>query len=219
VAPVTGAAKTRRLGVLLVDDHDVVHVGMRVLLRREPWVGRILTARTGVEAVLLAARHEPAVALVDRFVGEEIGTQICRAIRARSPVVRVLLMSNSGSLTQHAALAAGAAGVIAKDSAATDLLTVVRDVARDERRFVWRPEVVRGPLTHRQQQILTLMAEGATNRDIAAALGLALDTVKQHTSLIYRRLEVRNRAGAVHRGQRLGLLATAAEREAIGAAG
>lgn len=203
----TAAIPSRRLDVLLVDDHDVVHVGVRVLLRRERWVRRMLTARSGAEAVWLATRFEPAVALVDRFVGEEAGTEICRAIQARSPGVRVLLMATSGSLTQHAALSAGAAGVIATDCAATDLLTVVRDVALDRRRFVWRPEVVRGPLSDRQQRILALMAEGATNRDIAAALGLALDTVKQHASLIYRRLEVRNRAEAVHRGQRLGLLA------------
>jgi DNA-binding NarL/FixJ family response regulator len=209
---------TRRLGVLLVDDHDVVHVGVRVLLRRERWVGRILTARTGADAVWLAARYEPAVALVDRLVGVEPGTEICRAIRDRSPEVRVLLLSTAGSLTQHAALAAGAAGVIAKDSPAADLLTIVRELAHDRRPFVWRPEVVRGPLSHRQQRMLTLMAEGASNRDIAAVLGLALDTVKQQASLIYRRLEVRNRAEAVHRGQRLGLLAPV-EREALRAAG
>jgi DNA-binding NarL/FixJ family response regulator len=65
-------------------------------------------------------------------------------------------------------------------------------------------------LTVRQQQILNLMAEGATNRAIADSLGLSLDTIKHHTTLIYRRLDVRNRAGAVHLGQRLGLLTAAA---------
>jgi CheY-like chemotaxis protein len=98
------------VGVLLVDDHDVVHVGVRVLLRRDRWVGRILTARTGADAVWLAARYEPAVALVDCFVGEELGTEVCRAIRENAPGVRVLLMSTSGSLTQYAALSASAAG-------------------------------------------------------------------------------------------------------------
>jgi DNA-binding NarL/FixJ family response regulator len=206
VERVIAPGDSRRFGVLLVDNHDVAHVGLRVLLRGQAWVGRIVSARRGAEAVWLARRYTPAVAIVDVFVGEELGVHVCRAIRAQSPEVRVLLLSASTGLTQHAALAAGAAGVIAKDSTTDELLSAVRDVARDGRGFLWRPEAVRGPLSVRQRRILTLMAEGATNRDIGASLGLAADTVKQHTSAIYRRLGVRNRAEAVHHGQRLGLL-------------
>jgi two-component system response regulator DesR len=149
------------------------------------------------------------VALVDLFVDEEWGTEICGAIRAESPDVRVLLTSSSGSITQHAARAAGASGFVAKDCAVPQLLAAIRAVAHGRQHFVWRPEVARGPLTVRQQQILHLMAEGATNRAIADSLGLSLDTIKHHATVIYRRLEVRNRAGAVHLGQRLGLLGAA----------
>jgi DNA-binding NarL/FixJ family response regulator len=195
-----------RGGVLLVDNCDVVHLGLRVLLHRQPWVTRILSARRGADAVLLAARHEPKVALVDLFVGGEYGTLICSAIRARAPRVNVLLTSSSRTITQHAARVAGASGFIAKEAAAPDLLAALLAAAQDERRFVWRPEVTRGSLTTRQQQILDLMAEGATNHAIAHVLGLSVDTVKHHTTLIYRRLDVRNRAAAVHLAQRLGLL-------------
>jgi two-component system response regulator DesR len=202
----TAARDDLRFGVLLVDNRDVVHIGLRVVLQRQPWVTRVLSARRGADAVLLATRHEPRVALVDLFVGQEWGTEICGAIRARSPEVRVLLTSSSGSITQQAAHAAGASGFVAKDCPVPQLLAAIRAVAEGGQHFVWRPEVARGSLTVRQQQILHLMAEGATNRAIADSLGLSLDTIKHHATVIYRRLDVRNRAGAVHLGQRLGLL-------------
>jgi two-component system response regulator DesR len=205
----TAARDDLRFGVLLVDNRDIVHIGLRVVLRRQPWVTRVLSARRGADAELIASRHAPRVALIDLFVGEEWGTQICGAIRARSPAVRVLLTSSSGSLTQHDARAAGASGFVAKDCPVPQLLAAIRAVAEGRQQFVWRPEVARGSLTVRQQQILHLMAEGATNGAIAQSLGLSLDTIKHHATLIYRRLDVRNRAGAVHVGQRLGLLAPA----------
>jgi two-component system NarL family response regulator len=195
-----------RAGVLLVDNRDIVHLGLRVLLARQDWVTRVLSARRGADAVLLAERHRPRVAVIDLFVGSEYGVNVCRAIRDRAPETRVLMTSSSTVLTQHAARVAGATGFIAKDAAATEMLAAIRAVARSNPRFVWRPEVARGPLSRRQQQILNLMAEGATNPRIADMLGLSLDTVKHHTTLIYKRLQVPNRAAAVHLGQRLGLL-------------
>jgi DNA-binding NarL/FixJ family response regulator len=192
--------------VLLVDGSDIIHIGLRVLLRRQPWVTRVLSARTGADAVLLAARHEPRVALVDLFVGDEYGVEICEAIRHRSPNVRVLLTSSSSTVTQHAAHLAGASGFVAKDCSAGDLLEAIRKAADGEPRFVWSPDATRGSLSSRQQEILNLMAQGATNQSIADALGLSVDTVKHHTTLIYRRLDVRNRAAAVHLAERLGLL-------------
>jgi DNA-binding NarL/FixJ family response regulator len=195
-----------RFGVLLVDNHDIVHIGLRVVLQRQPWASRVLGARRGPDAVLIASRHAPRVALVDLFVGEEWGTEICSAIRAASPGVRVLLTSSSGSLTQQAALEAGASGFVAKDAPVPDLLAAIRAVAEGGQQFVWRPEVARGALTVRQQQIVHLMAKGASNRAIADELGLSVDTIKHHATRIYRRLDVHNRAGAVHLAQRLGLL-------------
>jgi DNA-binding NarL/FixJ family response regulator len=133
------------------------------------------------------ARRAPRVALVDLFVADEYGVEICEAIRQRSPRVRVLLTSSSSTLTQHAAHAAGASGFIAKDCAADDLLAAIRKAADDQPSFVWSPDAKRGSLSSRQQQILNLMAEGATNQGIATVLGLSVDTVKHHTTLIYRR--------------------------------
>lgn len=195
-----------RGSVLLVDNQDLIHIGLRVVLQRQDWVTRIIGARRGEDAVFLAARHEPRIALVDLFVGEEFGAEICAAIRREAPAVRVLLTSSARSITQHAARVAGACGFVPKDSTAAELVDTLRTVAGGDDPFVWRPEVRRGQLSERQRQILDLMAEGETNRTIADALGLSVDTVKHHTTLIYRKLDVRNRAAAVHRGQRLGLV-------------
>jgi DNA-binding NarL/FixJ family response regulator len=211
---ISGLSRDLRFGVLLVDNRDIVHVGLRVLLSRQAWVTRVLSARCGDDALLLAVRHAPRVAVIDLFVGEEYGTQICSAIRTRMPDVHVLLTSSAATLTQHAARLAGADGFIAKDGPASELLGAIRAIATGAQQFVWRPEVARGSLSARQQQILTLMAEGATNHSIADALGLSVDTVKHHTTLIYKRLDVPNRAAAVHLGQRLGLLTGAAQPDA-----
>jgi two-component system response regulator DesR len=195
-----------RGSVLLVDNQDLVHIGLRVVLQRQDWVTRIFGARQGADAVLLAARHQPRIAFVDLFVGDEFGTEICAAIRRKSPAVRVLLTSSGRSLTQHAARAAGAAGFVPKDSSVWELLDALRRVASGDNRFTRHPEIVQGALSARQQQILELMAQGETNRTISQTLGISVDTVKHHTTAIYRRLDVGNRASAVHRGQWLGLL-------------
>ena len=140
----------RRLRVLIVDDHEVVHWGFRLLLSEQPWVERCLTALNGDEARELARRYEPHVALVDLFVGEESGAEMCEALRSESP---------TGP-----------------------------------------------PLTEREREVLDLVAGGATNREIAERLFLSPHTIKEHTSSLYRKLGARNRAEAVQKAQRIGLI-------------
>ena len=89
------AGDPRRLRVLVVDDHDVVHWGFRLMLGNQPWVERALSARTGEEAYVLAERYKPDVALVDLFIGEESGAEVCERIRAAQPSTRVLLFSGA----------------------------------------------------------------------------------------------------------------------------
>ena len=86
----------RRLRVLVVDDHDVVHWGFRMLLAGQPWVERCLTARDEEQARDLARRYEPHVALVDLFLGEQSGAELCETLRRESPKTRVLLISGAG---------------------------------------------------------------------------------------------------------------------------
>src|ERR1700761_6724845 len=96
-----------KLRVLVVDDHDVVHWGFRLMLTEQAWVERCLSARNGEEALALALRFEPHVALVDLFIGEESGAEICERLRAQSPNTKVLLISGAGRISPSAARAAG----------------------------------------------------------------------------------------------------------------
>jgi DNA-binding NarL/FixJ family response regulator len=200
------AAVERPLRVLVVDDHDIVQWGFRVLLTSTPWVERCLTARNGDEAVALARRYDPHVALVDLFLGAESGAEVCERLRAASRVTRVLLISGAGRISPAAARAVGASGFVSKDLPARDVVHAVRMVAAG--RMVFPPQAERPAttLSEREREVLGRIASGATNREIAAALHLSPHTVKEHTSALYRKLEVRNRAEAVQRAQRLGLI-------------
>jgi two-component system response regulator DesR len=195
----------RRLRVLVVDDHDVVHWGFRLLLSEQPWVERCLSAREADEALELALRYEPHVALVDLFVGEQSGAELCELLRRRSPVTRVLLISGAGWISPQAAKAAGASGFVSKDWSADDVAMAVRMVGKGMTVFAPRSEQPSKPLSEREREVLALIASGATNKEIAGRLYLSPHTVKEHTSSLYRKLGARNRAEAVQRAERLGL--------------
>jgi DNA-binding NarL/FixJ family response regulator len=196
----------RKLRVLVVDDHEVVHWGLRLMLGEQPWVERCVSARNAAEAVALTQRYQPHVALVDLFVGQESGAEICERLRSLSPSTNVLLISGAGRISPNAARAAGASGFISKDWPAADIAGAVRMVGLGM--TVFRPdEAPTGPpLTDRELEVLDLIAGGGTNREIAEALFLSPHTVKEHTSSLYRKLSVRNRAEAVQKAQRLGLI-------------
>ena len=125
---IDAAGQQAKLRVLIVDDHDVVHWGFRLMLGNQPWVERCLSARTGPEAYALAERYKPDVALVDLFIGEESGPEICQQLRERSPSTNVLLISGAGRISPGAARTAGASGFIPKDWGAADIARAVRMV-------------------------------------------------------------------------------------------
>jgi DNA-binding NarL/FixJ family response regulator len=200
-----GAGEETKLRVLIVDDHDVVHWGFRLMLGNQPWVERCVSARTAAEAYALAARYRPHVALVDLFIGEESGPEICAQLRERAPEMHVLLISGAGRISPGAAKAAGASGFIPKDWGASDIARAVRMVGLGMTVFQPQVEIDAPPLSPREREVLDLIANGSTNREIAAALHLSPHTIKEHTSSLYRKLGARNRAEAVQRAQRLGL--------------
>lgn len=203
----TESGGERRLRVLVVDDHDVVHWGFRLLFTQQEWVERCLSARNGEEALALTRRFEPHVALVDLFVGDESGAEICELLRQEVPAPQVLFISGAGRLSMSAARAAGASGFVSKDWPSSDIVGAVRMVGRGMTVFEPERERSASALTDREREVLDLMASGATNREIAGSLFLSPHTIKEHTSSLYKKLEVRNRTEAVQRAQRLGLLA------------
>ena len=196
-----------RMSVLVVDDHDVVHWGFRLMLTQQPWVERCLSAHSGHEALELARRYRPHVALVDLFIGTESGAEICEQLRAAEPNTRVLLFSGAGEISPHAARAAGASGFAYKHWPARQIASAVRLVGLGKTMFKRDDQAGALGLTERERGVLEHMASGSTNPEIAAALHLSPHTVKEHTSALYRKLGVRNRTEAVQRAQRLGLLA------------
>jgi DNA-binding NarL/FixJ family response regulator len=193
------------LRVLVVDDHDVVQWGFRLLLEHQSWVERCLAASEGTEAVEICRRVSPEVALVDMLLGTESGAEVCEEIRAASPGTRVLLVSGAGVISPSVARSAGASGFISKDSSAVDVVKAVRKVSLGTEVFA-DPAALDSPLSEREQQVLSLIATGSTNKEIAAHLHLSPHTVKEHTSAIYRKLGVRNRAEATRQAQRLKIL-------------
>lgn len=196
---------TNKLRVLIVDDHAVVQWGFRVLLGKQPWVERCLAASDPEKGLELAKRFAPDVALVDLFLGESSGAELCESIRAESPDTRVLLISGVGWISPQAAQAAGASGFVSKDWSAEEVAGAVRMVAKGMTVFARREEAPANPLTEREREVVEMMASGATNREIAERLFLSPHTVKEYASSLYRKLGARNRAEAVRRAERLGL--------------
>ena len=197
----------RRIRVLVVDDHDVVQWGFRLLLERQPWVERCLAARDAQEALDVVRETKPQVALVDLFLGRHSGAEICNELRAASPQTKILLISGAGRISPAAARAAGASGFVSKDWGAPDVLKAIRMVGLGMDVFEPAPEAVEAPLSDREREVVSLIAAGSTNREIAEQLFLSPHTVKEYTSGLYRKLGVRNRAEAVKRAQSLGLIA------------
>jgi two-component system response regulator DesR len=197
----------RRLKVLVVDDHDVVHWGFKLLLERQPWVERSAAARDGGQALEQAAELRPDVVLIDLFLGTESGAELCAQLRDAHPGTQILLISGAGRVSPAVARAAGASGFVAKDWPAPDILRAIRIVALGKEVFTASPAPEETPLSTREQEVVALISDGATNSEIASRLYLSPHTIKEHTSSIYRKLGVRNRAEAVRAAQRMGLVA------------
>jgi two-component system response regulator DesR len=177
-----------------------------VLLGEQPWVERCLAARTGAEALELVERFRPHVALVDLFLSGESGADVSMGIRRTSPSTRVLLISGAGRMSPAAARAAGASGFVSKDLEAREVAAAVRMVGMGMTMFAPKSDQPEPLLSEREREVLEEIAAGSTNREIAQRLYLSPHTVKEHTSALYRKLGARNRAEAVQRAQRIGLL-------------
>ena len=208
----SGAEATRgtsthpRLRVLVVDEQEIIHWGFRSLLTALDWVERYLAAQNAEQAIELVRAYEPHVAMIDVMVGGDSGAALCQSVRAACPRTRVLLMSRSGGITAQSARAAGAFGSVPKDWSAHDLAGAARMVALGMTVFAPDRDQAGALLSERERQVLHLIAAGSTNREIAERLFLSPHTVKDHTSTLYKKVKAKNRADAIQRAQRLGLL-------------
>lgn len=207
------------LRVLIADDHAVVRAGLRALLDGEPDLDVVAEVGSAEEAVRVAARLIPDVALMDlRFAGPGGGIDGVEAVRrlaVQAPGVPVVMLTSYAGRTDVVrALEAGARGYVLKAGPPEELFQAVRTAAAGSVGLaaeivgelvgqVARPD---HDLTHREIEVVRLMAEGRSNRAIAETLFLSEATIKTHLVRIYRKLKVDNRAAAVSEAVRRGLL-------------
>ncbi|RAG82395.1 DNA-binding response regulator [Streptacidiphilus pinicola] len=193
--------------VLIADEHELVQAGLRAVLMDEPWVASCLGAGSAELAWQVARRHQPQLALVSTSLGGRSGLELCRAFKERMPYVRVVLVSGEGRVSAALASTHGAVASLSKQMPSAAIVSALKRVAEGAR--VFPRDEVNGAvqLSKRELDVLQHLVLGLSNPEVAALLNLSRHTVKQHTSTVYRKLGVRNRAQAASRAQELGLVA------------
>jgi DNA-binding NarL/FixJ family response regulator len=208
------------ISVLIADDHGVVRGGLRLLLERQPGIEVAGEAADGVEAIERTLALRPDVAILDVSMPRLTGLQATREIKAHAPEVSVLVLSmHDDERYVFEALKAGASGYVLKREADVDLIDAVNAVRRGEPFLTnaatetlireWMADDTTGPsepLTHREQEVLKLIAEAHTNREIGEILHLSEKTVESHRGNILRKLGMRDRVQLVRYAIRRGLV-------------
>jgi DNA-binding NarL/FixJ family response regulator len=206
--------------LLIADDHGVVRGGLRLLLDRQPDMEVVAEAADGAEALAEALAHPPDLAILDVAMPRLTGLQATREIKALAPGIDVLILSmHDDERYLFEALKAGASGYVLKQKADQDLVDAVRAVGRGESFLTnsalgslvreWMADASSGPrepLSPREQEVLKLIAEAHTNREISDLLGLSAKTVESHRASILRKLGMRDRVELVRYAIRRGLI-------------
>ncbi len=192
--------------VFLVDDHEIVRRGVAELINAEADLEVVGEAATARQAIGRIAATKPDVAVLDVRLPDGSGIDLCRDIRSAHPTVQCLMLTAyDDDEASYAAVIAGAAGYVLKDIRGLGLLASIRRAALGEQlldRAVSRRVVERATLAHdaelgmREGQILNLIAEGMTNRQIGEQLGLAEKTVKNYVSGLLSKLGMERRTQA-----------------------
>jgi DNA-binding NarL/FixJ family response regulator len=199
--------------VLVADDHAVVREGIRTVLAARPEFAVVGEAADGAEALVLSEEHHPDVVVLDITMPGESGLHVTARLRQRLPETRVLILSMHDR-TEYVleAVRAGASGYLLKDASPREVRDAVEAIYRGETYFcpavlqrlgaALRGELEREEkrgtlelLTPREQEVLSLIAEGHTNKEAAARLGISPRTVETHRESLMRKLRIRTVAG------------------------
>jgi two-component system response regulator DevR len=214
-------SRTKSIRILLVDDHEVLRLGLRTLFTDAGGFQVVGEAATSAAAVTEAARTKPDVILMDVRLPDGSGVEACRVIRTTRPQTRVLfLTSYADDDAVLATILAGADGFLLKGVSGDDLVRAMRTVANGQ--SILDPAVTQQvlervktlatsareakqePLSPQEQRVLALVAEGKTNKEIAVALDLSEKTIGNYLSNIFQKLAVSRRAqAAVYYSRRL----------------
>ncbi|MBL9159374.1 MAG: response regulator transcription factor [Verrucomicrobiales bacterium] len=201
------------MNVMIVDDHFVVRSGLVASLELEDDITVVAEAERGEEAPALLASAQPEVILMDLQLPGWNGIETTERLLELDPAARVLVFSTFARDDEiQSSLDAGALGFLQKTASRDDLIAALRRVAAGERYLA--PEIATrlaglklGPaITLREREILSLIAKGRANKEIAAALGIAEDTVKRHISNVLQKLDVSDRAQATAEAIRRGII-------------
>lgn len=212
----------KNIRILLVDDHGLVRAGLRSLLEQMGGMDVVAEAGDGREALKFVKMHRPDIVLMDIAMGGLNGIEATEKIKKRYPDVQIIILSmhaNEEYVLQ--ALQAGASGYLLKDSATTELELAVRAVSKKEtylspgvskhviesykKRVTLKGKPSEG-LTSRQREVLQLVAEGKTTKEIASIIGVAIKTVDAHRTEIMRRLDIHDIAGLVRYAVKTGII-------------
>jgi DNA-binding NarL/FixJ family response regulator len=207
--------------ILLADDHGLVRAGIRALLQNIANVQVIAEASDGYQAVQLVAEQHPDIAMLDVAMKGMNGIEATARILKEFPHTRVIILSvHANEEYVRQALRAGARGYLLKDAAVAELELAVNAVARGETYLspavskhlvndFARHESNTSPfekLTPRQREILQLIAEGRTTKEIAQRLGVSIKTVETHRAQLMERLDIHDITGLVRYALRMGLV-------------
>jgi len=199
--------------LLVVDDHEVVRQGLVAMLERRPGFQVVAEAGTAADAIEMARRHQPDLVVMDVRLPDGSGIEACREIRAEMPNTRVVILTSyPDEEAVFSAIVAGASGYLLKQVRGRDLVSALEAVGRGE--SLLDPAVTEkvlervrriatggatdelAQLTAQEQKILLLVAEGKTNKEIAAEVFLSDKTVKNYVSSILSKLNLQRRAQA-----------------------
>jgi two-component system, NarL family, response regulator DevR len=207
-------SQIQALRILVVDDHELVRMGLRTLLSEVAGCAVVGEAESVAEAIAAARKYRPDVVLMDVRLPDGSGVEACREIRSELPEVRVLMLTSfADDDAVFSAIVAGASGYLLKQARADALLDAIRTVGRGG--SLLDPAVAQkvldrvrssaaitaqddklSALSEQERKILPLIAAGQTNREIAATLYLSEHTVKAYVSDLLSKLELRRRSEA-----------------------
>jgi DNA-binding NarL/FixJ family response regulator len=211
-----------KIRVAIADDHAILREGIRALLAADPGIDVVGEANDGTEAIALAESARPDVLLMDIAMPGLGGLEAAAMIRRANPDVRILVLSQYDNPEYvRRFLRLGASGYVLKRAAGTELVAAIRAVARGG--LVIDPSVARSAvadtttaesaaedpyesLTDREKQVLKLVAEGATNKEVAAALGVSVKTAMSHREHVMQKLALHNRTDLIRFALRHGVV-------------
>ena len=192
----------KKISVFVADDHSIIRIGLKTLLRYAKDIETVGEAANGRDAVQLAATCRPDVAIMDLKMPIMDGVEATRLIKAQTPETKVLLLTSYGDSADVAnAIAAGASGAIMKDTPNEELPRIIRRIAAGEK--VFSSEIVQSiksappSLSERKREILRLVAKGFTSANIAKMLKISKYAVVLHLSVTCDKIGASSRTEAV----------------------